>query len=292
MSAPTTRQKQARRLTQKSLRRQLCERFEHDYGFDKGRRIIPAIVDDILALVADYFGPDCNSQPTQIVYTAADANAKPTRGKTMAQTRQQAIRLTIIAPDDCRLYAEGVPLLQTARFVRWLHEAIAQGAALTSADLAFIGGVSCSTVEARLRQHEAATGKLLPLRGTLHDCSSKLTHKARIVQLYLHGQLPTEIARATDHSLDAVEHYLRDFELVRELAPKYDAQTISHLIQRGARVVQQYLHILAHNSPPNEKGDTSVREPSVSPPVRLPRACQQHDNTDRLGPQDPEVPGR
>jgi len=284
MSAPTTRQKQARRLGQKGLKQQLCERFENDYGFDKGRRVIPTIVDDILDLVSEYYAPERGQQPSQIIYTAAHEIARLTRGKTMAQTRQQAIRLTIIAPDDHEAYARGAPALCIKRFIRWLDEARAQGALLTTADLAFVCGVSCGTAERLLRQHEADTGQLLPLRGTAHDASSKVTHKATIIQLYLNGYLPTEIARTTDHSLEAVERYLRDFELVRELWPRYDTATIARLAQRGERVVRQYIDIL-RRQPAKQEGDTPVREPSASPlsgshepaEVRLPQPANRRN---------------
>jgi len=264
MTEPTTRQKQARRLGQKGLRQQLCERFARDYGFHNGRRIIPIIVEDILALVADYYGPDRGQQPHQIVYTTAHHQAKLTRGQTLAQTRQQAVRLTIVAPEDCPAYARGAPVLRRTRFVRWLYEAQAQGGLLTTADLAFLSGLSCGSVERSLREHERSSGRLVPLRGTVHDASSKITHKAQIVQLYRSGRLPTEIARATDHSLEAVEHYLRDFELVRELSPRYTVEQIARLMQRGPRVVKQYLDLLPP-PPPHGEGDTPVREPSASP---------------------------
>jgi len=244
MSAPSTMQKQGRRLGQKGLRQQLCERFENSYGYDKGRTIIPTIVDDILALVEQYYGPQRAQQPSQIVYTAAHETAHLTRGKTMAQTRQQAICLTMIAPGDAELYAQGRAALRRARFVRWLQEAKTQGALLCSADRAFLSSLSCSVVEGELRLIEEETGALLPLRGTVHDASSKLTHKARIVGLYLQGRLPSEIARMTGHSLEAVESYLRHFALVRELWPRYGVEQIAHFVQCGPRLVQQYVDLL------------------------------------------------
>jgi hypothetical protein len=262
MNGPTTAQKQARRLGEKGLYQQLCQAFEHDYGFDKGRRIIPTIVHDILDKVRDYYGPDRAQEPSQIVYTAAQASARLTRGKTMAQTAQQAIRLTMVAPEDCVAYGQGAPPLLRQRLLRWLHEAVAQGALLTTADLAFLCGRPVASVAQLIREYERDTGKLLPLRGTVHDASSKLTHKARIVALYLAGQLPPEIARATDHSIEAVEHYLRDFALVRELATRYDAEGISHLIGRGVRVVHEYLALL--EGPPARPGPTDSDKSAAS----------------------------
>ena len=281
MSVPTTRHKQACRLRQKSLCQQLCQAFEHEYGFEKGRRVIPVIVEDILDKVRDYYGPDRAQGPDQIVYTAAHAKARPARGKTMARTRQQAIRLTIIAPEDCDAYAEGAPVLARQRLVRWLHEAKAQGALLTTADLALISGMSCGTVERHVRRHEAETGTLLPLRGTVHDSSSKLTHKAKIVELYLAGQLPPEIARATDHSLEAVERYLRDFDLVREFAPRYDAEAIGRLMQRGVRVVNEYLELLAANQPPAQQADQRNRGHPAPSTVGVPQSGSHEPATDK-----------
>jgi hypothetical protein len=262
MSGPTTREKQARRLGEKGLYQQLCLAFECDYGYEKGRRIIPTIVGDILDKVRDYYGPDRGQEPNQIVYTAADAAARLTRGKTMARTAQQAIRLTIIAPEDCVAYGQGAPVLLRQRLVRWLYEAQAQGALLTAADLAFLCGLSNGRVEREIRDCERDTGTLLPLRGTVHDASSKLTHKPQIVARYLNGQLPPEIARATAHSLEAVEHYLRDFEAVRALAPHYDAEGICRVLGRGVRVVREYLALLQH--PP------TAQEPTDQPPVSDP----------------------
>ena len=278
MSGPTTAQKQARRLGEKGLYQRLCQAFEYDYGFDKGRRVIPVIVADIVEKVRDYYGPDRDQEPNQIVYTAAQASARITRGKTMAHTAQQAIRLTIVAPEDCVAYGQGAPVLVRQRLERWLHEAVAQGALLTTADLALLCGRSAATVAQLIRGYERDSGKLLPLRGTVHDASSKLTHKAQIVARYLAGQLPPEIARATDHSLEAVEHYLRDFALVRELAPRYDAEAISRLIGRGARVVREYLALLDDQSQDQRAtpGPPERTSPPPSHPARQTRSPITH----------------
>lgn len=280
MSVPTTREKQAHRLAHKTLRDQLYAAFENDYGYEKGRTIAHAIVDDIVGKVKAFYEPKGGRSPHQISYIAADAKAKVTSRRSMAQTPQTAVVLTMLAPEDCAAYEQGAPVLLQQRFVRWLNEAKDQGALLTTADLALLCGLSCGTVERRIRDYEQQTGKLLPLRGTVHDASSKLTHKARIVQLYLSGKLPDEIAVQTDHSLRAVENYLRHFQLVRELSDRYDAQGISGLLQCGQRLVCEYLALLpprteAHEAPGHKERDTPVGEPSVSPsqaPTSLPGA--------------------
>ena len=181
MPTPRERQQEARRLADKSLRSQLRYRFLHDYGFEKGRLIVEHIIDDILDLMAQYYAPDQAPQPNQIIYTAAHHAATHTRGKTIADTALQAVRLTMIDPQDTADYERGTRALWTARVLRWVHEAAAQGALLTTTDLALLAARSPADIERSLCDYERATGQLLPLRGTVHDCSGKLTHKARIV---------------------------------------------------------------------------------------------------------------
>jgi hypothetical protein len=249
MARPPDQQLEARRLAHKSLHSELCRRFLRDYGYQGGRAIVPTIVDDILRLVTAYNTRHDAQRPTQILYTAAHRQDKPTRGKTIADTALQPVLLTITAPEDTDYYARHADELLMQRLDRWTKEAYQQQALLTSADLAFLAARSRKTIDSLIRKHEQNTGKLLPLRGTLHDSSPKLTHKAAIVRLHLTGLLPTEIARETGHSLEAVEHYLRHFELVRSLAQDHDPTTISRLLQCSTQLVHQYMQLLKAQSP-------------------------------------------
>lgn len=71
------------------------------------------------------------------------------------------------------------------------------------------------------------------------------TYKQEIIALYLKGYLAPTIATNTNHSLDAVERYIRDFEAVRLLAPKFhDVDPISRIIRLTSRVVSQYLDLI------------------------------------------------
>lgn len=252
MSRPPDKQVEALRLSQKTLHSQLCYRFLKDYGFQNGEMIVPLIVDDIIGLVDQYYSSEAKELPTQILYTAAHVDAIPDRGKTIAATAMQPIRLTMLGADDTQRYAEGPEALLTARIVRWVNEAHAQDALLTTADLALLCARPRRHVDKCIREHERASGKHLPLRGTVHDSSPKLTHKAQILRLYLEGNLPTEIARLTDHSLEAVERYVQRFEQVRILSGEHNAITISRMLDCGVGLVEQYLQLLEETRPATE----------------------------------------
>ncbi len=59
MSKPLTKEqiqlKKVRRLKSKSLKQLLLYRFLNHYGYDKGQVTARAIIDDILALIDEYF---------------------------------------------------------------------------------------------------------------------------------------------------------------------------------------------------------------------------------------------
>ena len=71
------------------------------------------------------------------------------------------------------------------------------------------------------------------------------THKREIISDYLNGYLVPAICRRTNHSKDAVERYIRDFEAVKLLSSKFDdLNTISLVTRLSQSVVRQYVNLL------------------------------------------------
>ena len=63
--------------------------------------------------------------------------------------------------------------------------------------------------------------------------------------MYLKGYLVPTICQRTNHSKQAVERYIRDFEAIRLLNPKFeDIQTISLITRLSKSVVQQYINLI------------------------------------------------
>jgi hypothetical protein len=102
--------------------------------------------------------------------------------------------------------------------------------------------VSEMTTGQYVREYASLYSRPLPTRGNIQLIGGGQTHKQEIIALYLKGYLAPSIATKTNHSLDAVEQYIRDFEAVRLLAPNFDdVDTISCIIRLTPRVVRQYL---------------------------------------------------
>jgi Protein of unknown function (DUF1670) len=79
----------------------------------------------------------------------------------------------------------------------------------------------------------------------VHDVGTGLTHKRIICwKYYAEGKSPTEIARQTYHSLEAVDRYLSQFDRVRHcreqgMSPAETAFTLNCSFS----LVQEYLDI-------------------------------------------------
>jgi len=76
------------------------------------------------------------------------------------------------------------------------------------------------------------------------DQGSRPTHKGQIARLYEQGKEPPDIARESAHSLKSVERYLKDYERVKMLLKAgHQVEEISQLLDRGRRVVLEYVEI-------------------------------------------------
>ena len=266
MSKPLTRteinEKKFRRINDKSLRQLLIHRFINSYGYDKGEVTAAAIVDDIVKIIEDYFliALPLEKLATedqlpnermlsygQLVWMAVPIDEYPQKGKSIVKTRMKPVILTYLASDDIESFRNGLTSrqLRINRLVRWCYQAYDQGALLTQLDLAVLLNVCDAVVSDYVNQWQKTSGKLLPTRGNIHDLSGAITHKKEIVTLYLQGHLTPTIAAKTKHSKEAVDRYIRDYEIVKTVrAATDDIDKISQITRLSKRVISQYLDLM------------------------------------------------
>jgi hypothetical protein len=244
------------RLKGKSLKQVLLYRFLNQYGYDKGEVTAKAIVEDILSLIERYYVYSANSggihlSQGQLVWLAPPIDEFPKRGKTIPQTKMKPVILTFVSPEDVESIKGGFKSreLRLRRLERWTNEAYDQGALLTQLDLAILLNVCDSLIGEYMAEYHSLTGKLLPTRGNVQDMGGAISHKTEIISLYLQGYLTPAIAVKTNHSKEAVERYIRDYEVTKLLADKFDdPEKISLISRLSKKVVSQYLDLI-----PNDK---------------------------------------
>jgi hypothetical protein len=76
-----------------------------------------------------------------------------------------------------------------------------------------------------------------------------VTHKAEVIRRWLRHESPAQIARVLDHSQEAVDRYITDFQKVRLLAQKFATVELPGLTGLSASVVKQYLELLEQYEP-------------------------------------------
>lgn len=237
------------RMKGKSLKHILIDKFIHQYGYDKGIVTATAIVDDLINIIEHYYRYTDNSflKPGQIVWHAVPINELPQKGKSMAQTKLKPVILDVICEQD--IEDMKTPLrhreVRVKKCERWTQQAYDQGALLAQLDLAMLLGVNEATAGEYVREFYSTYGRKLPTRGNIQLIGSGQTHKKEIVSLFLKGYLVPTICIKTNHSQEAVERYLRDFEAIRLLNQKFDdINTISIITRLSKRVVNQYIDLI------------------------------------------------
>ena len=182
-----------------------------------------------------------------MVWPAVPIDEYPRKGKSMAQTKLKPVVLDIICEDD--IEALRTPIyyrdMRMKKIERWTHQAYDQGALLSQLDLAMLLGVKEQTAGIYTREYFSTYGKPLPTRGNVQLLGSGQTHKQEIIGLYLEGYLVPTISQKTNHSKEAVERYIRDFEAIRLLNSKFDdIETISLITRLSQQVVNQYVDLI------------------------------------------------
>ena len=246
--------------TQRTFRQAVVHLLENEYKLVGSRKVIQMIADDIADLQADYYRDAALVAPGHIVWRGSlDPGHKPAAGQRAEEEPTVTGVLPLITPEDLAEAAQGCPKDQNPtcwahqRDIRRLVRLVKAGLhnpggrlLFSQADLSLLLNRAIRTVRRCILDHFEQTGELLPIKGYVLDQGSKPTHKRIILRLYEQGVAPPDIAHRTDHSLQAVDHYIKDYERVKVLLSKgLDASEISQAIERGLQTVLEYLKLLA-----------------------------------------------
>lgn len=245
--------------TQHTFRQAIIHLLETEYKLVGSHKVIQMIADDIVELQAEYYRDVDRVPPGHIVWRGTlDEGHKPTVGRRAEEEPTVTAVLPLITDGDIAVRAQGCPTGKHAgtwareRSIRRLARLVKAGLdnpggrqLLSLADLALLLNRSIGTVSRYVRDHFERTDELLPIKGYVLDQGSRPTHKGHILRLYEQGMAPPDVARATNHSLEAVDRYIKDYERVKVLLDKgLTVQEISHAIDRGERTVIEYRDIV------------------------------------------------
>jgi len=239
----------------------LMHLLETEYGLLGGRRILQLIVEDVEALMEEFYPSTARAASGTLVWTCtADEGKKAEPGKRTEEYKTATVQLPFVTTADLRdRTGKKTPREKRVasarerdkkRLARLAKAATEQGGLLTIAELSVILNKSYQVISRYVREREQETGEILPLKGYKMDQGSRPTHKKEIVRLYEQGMEPPDIARESRHNLKSVDRYLKDYERVKMLLKRgMEADGISSAIGRGRTVVLEYIEIARQYHP-------------------------------------------
>lgn len=242
------------RWAKRSLKQQLLAKFLNEYGYERGPVVAAAIVDDLLALIDQLYTEQL--PPRHLNWPAVPIHNGP-NGKSPDIQQLVTVRLQMVSDQEVALLNDQKLLGQQAakrtfnqhRFARWCQQAYQQGGVLSLFDLSLLSGLGEGQVGYLIRQYEQDHQLTLPLRGTVHDVGPSVSHKAEVIRRFLRGQSPAQIARDLNHTQQAVDIYIKDYEVTRKLAQKFPVADIPALSRRSASLVKEHLKLIRQYEP-------------------------------------------
>ena len=205
------------------------------------------LIEELLKLLKDLLPLKEHVKPGQIVWNAVSINTRAD----WANVRFVPVTLTMINEQDIEQLATGVPMTEIARqgIARITKEAYEQGALLSMRDIGLLTWRHSSAISGYRKQYEKEHNVILPHTGSLQDMGSCISHKSMIIKkIEIDKKDPLLVAKETNHSLWAVDRYLKDFNRVRLCRQDgKDSEFISLATGLNKSVVNEYIEIIEYS---------------------------------------------
>lgn len=235
-------------LCQKTLKNVLKRELLTNFGFENMHIIADTLIDRFLSIIKQYSYQKDRIKPYQTIALAIDKNQKLGYGKTMQQTKLIPVTITLITHKELTELASGARLrdIRPNIVARILKEAYQQGGVFSYNDVAILCGINKTGVKDLVKKYyQTHHPEILPHTGSIFDCGSTLTHKRKIIKLYLSGLLTREISRRTNHHPSNVDNYIKTFEQIRALYEEgKNKQEICFFTQCSETLVEEYIQII------------------------------------------------
>jgi hypothetical protein len=205
------------------------------------------LIEELIKILQDLLPLKEHVKPGQIVWNAVSIKTRADS----ANVRFVPVRLTMIDEQDIEQLANGVPMTQIAKqgIARITKEAYEQGALLSMRDIGLLTWRYSGAISGYRKQYEKEHGVTLPHPGSLQDMGSCVSHKSMIIKkVEVDKKDPLIVAKETNHSVRAVDRYLKDFNRVRLCHQDgKDSEFISLATGLNKLVVNEYVKIIENS---------------------------------------------
>lgn len=218
--------------------------FEREFPKFFGPNIRNTIAEKLMEIFADNFKDKNTLKSGQVLWNAVH---KDNRADSY-NVKFVPVILTMVCDEDITDLENGLKIPEHRQNViaRITQEAYQQNALLSMRDISLLMATSYSATSASRIGYEKRNSIILPHTGSLHDMGSCLTHKYQIIyKCVVEKKDPTVVAKETNHSMKAVDHYLKHFNRVKTLfLDNKNADYIHIVTDLSLHVINQYIDII------------------------------------------------
>ena len=227
----------------RSLRGVLDNFFRKEFPKLIGPLLRSKLVEELIKLLEKTLPLKDHVQPGQLVWNVVSIR---TRADSFNPVFVPVV-LTLVNEEDVGKLTKGArpPKVAPEVMARMMNEAYVQGGLLSMRDLALLTWRDGSSISKFRRKYEQAHDTVLPHPGSLQDMGSCISHKSTIVRkVVVDKKDPLTTSRETNHSMLAVDRYLKDFHRVRLChTDGKDTDFISFATGLNKHVVKEYIKI-------------------------------------------------
>lgn len=229
--------------------------LQEEYKIIGSRKVITMIAEDIVQLHKEFY-PDIEQRGFgQVVWqTTASTEKKPSYGKKAEDYKIKTVVLPLVTKEDVEeriksFYGKDNYEKQQERDIRVMarlaKSAYEQGGILSGAELSVLLNRSLGALGRYMRIYHERNKDILPTKGMILDQGSKPTHKASIVDLYEQGYPEVDIARITNHSIEAVGRYIKNYKNIKLLMEKrFNLMEMVRISGMGRSTIIQYKELV------------------------------------------------
>ena len=218
--------------------------FKTEFSKSFGPSVRSFIADELIKIFQGN-NRDINSlKPGQVLWNAVHKDTKADSHK----MKLVPVVLTLVSDDDISKLENGLKITEHRQNVvaRILEEAYSQGALLSMRDVSLLLAIDSTYASKVRKKYEEKYNVSLPHPGNLQDMGSCITHKYQIIyKCVVQKKDPIIAAKETNHTIMAVDRYLKDFNRVKTLYLDDKDENYIHLVTKlSLNLIAQYVNII------------------------------------------------
>jgi hypothetical protein len=218
--------------------------FKTEFTKSFGPNVRSFIADELIKIFQENNRDISSLKPGQVLWNAIHKDTRADSDK----IKLVPVILTLVNDDDISKLKNGLKIQEHKQNVvaRILKEAYSQDALLSMRDVGLLLNIKYSSASNIRKKYEEKNNINLPHPGNVQDVGTCISHKYQIIyKCIVEKKDPMVAAKETNHTIKAVDSYLKDFNRVKTLYLDDKDENYIHLVTKlSLNLIAQYVNII------------------------------------------------